>query len=159
MELSRPPGWKPLYGTFKKPVYKPTENKVFNSELESVYKSKKFVDIDFKLPELGTNEKHISVHMYTLKKNNDNTFKKNNDKTLVVDVYISNFKNWTPEPKGSYDYPEKALVENGPYYMTLADNLNSIFKIIAENFTLVEYIECEDKAIYSGEISNFTNYY
>lgn len=74
-----------------------------------------------------------------------------------MDVHISNFKNWTPEPKGSYDYPEKALVENGPYYMNLADNLQSIFDMFAQKYSLVEYNEKNDKAIYSAEYS-FTSF-
>ena len=143
--LSRPPGWKPVYGSFEKPVYKPTENARFRHMIESLSVVKKLTDFNVKIPYCGTNQDHISIHAYTV----DNGNKRN----LIVDVYISNFKEWTPEPKGGYNYPENALVENGPYYMALADDLASVFNIFGNKYSLVEYDKQEDLAIYSAEYS------
>jgi len=141
-----------LYGSFDKPVYtlennfeRLLENHNFKKMIQALPNVKKLTDFNVKLSELGTNEEHISLHLYTITTNNE--------RTIVIDVYISNFKNWTPEPKGSYEYPEKALVENGPYYMELAYNLESIFNIPASKYSFIEYNAESDMVIYSGEYS------
>lgn len=143
--INRPPGWEPMYGSFDRPVYEPSDNHRFNQMIKALSKVKQITDFNIKIPESGTNEEHISVHAYTI---TSETGQK-----LVLDIHISNFKEWTPEPKGGYNYPEEALVSNGPYYMRLADNLQSIFKLSASKYSLIEYNEEEDIAIYSRESS------
>jgi hypothetical protein len=140
--ISRPPGWDSIYGTYEKPVF-PKDNEVIDI-IESLDKAADIADFSTYLPKLGTNTEHIQLEFYTITSSDG-------DRTLVIDVHISDFSEWLPEEKGDWEYPGDCLGNNGPYYMHLADEFQSIMRVPPFGFTLVEYNADEDVAIYSYE--------
>lgn len=143
--VSRPPGWAPMYGTYEKPVY-PIDDREVAPLIESLDQAADIADFKTHIPPLGTNQEHIELRLYTV----TNAEK---ERTLVIDAYIHSFSEWTPEEKGDYEYPERTLSRNGPYYMHLADAFESLFRVGPFGFEFVEYDEAEDLAIFSAEVA------
>lgn len=151
--LSRPPGWDELVGTFEKPVI-PIEERRIRDIIEGMDYASQMADFDCLLPPLGVNDEHIQLHLYTVR----NT--EAEERSLVVDVHISDFGMWLPEDGVTDDghewtYPTDALTSCGPYYMELANNLGEVLRINDMKYSLVEYDESEDYAIFSAEIQGY----
>lgn len=148
--LNRPPGWDELIGSFEKPVI-PIEDRQVDSLLEGLDTSSKMTSFTVLLPPMGVNDEHIQLHCYTVK----NTVEER--RSLVIDVHIDSFSKYLPEDGETddghiWEYPMESLTMCGPYYMDLADNLASVFRIRAMQYSLVEYDEDSDYAIFSGDV-------
>lgn len=142
--ISRPPGWKPMYGTYEKPVY-PKDKEIVDM-LDSLTTTADIADFETAIPSLGTNKEHIRLSFYTITDSEGN-------RTLVIDVYIEDFSEWTPEEKGGWEYPGDNLGMNGPYYMHLANDFEDILAVPPFAFSFVSYNEDDDSAMYSYERS------
>lgn len=133
--LNRPPGWDELIGTFEKPVL-PIDNNQVESVLSGIDTTAKVADFDVLLPPMGHTNEHIQLHCYTVM----NTAEER--RSLVVDVHIDEFSTYLPEDGETDDghewkYPQDSLTMCGPYYMELAENLGSVFRIRAMRYSLV----------------------
>lgn len=140
--ISRPPGWKPLYGTYEKPVY--TDDREITDLLSSIDTAADIATVEASVPPLGTNKEHIQLDFETVTEDDGSRF-------LVIDVHITEFSEWLPEEKGRYEYPEDVLANNGPYYMHLADNLQNILNVPPWGFEFTEYSSDEDHVVYTYE--------
>jgi hypothetical protein len=148
IELDRPPGWKPLYGTYEKPVY--TEDDAVINILSSAVQAADIANLDATVPSMGTNMEHIRLELET--NVNDNGFR-----FLTIEVHIDEFSEWLPEEKGDYEYPERVLSNNGPYYMHLSNELEDIFYVPPFSFEFKEYNSDSDSAVYKYERELYYN--
>lgn len=148
IDLDRPPGWEPLYGTYEKPVY--TEDETVINILSSAVQAADIANLDATVPSMGTNMEHIRLELETSVDDNGFRF-------LTIEVHIDEFSEWLPEEKGNYEYPERVLSNNGPYYMHLSDELEDILDVPPFSFEFKEYNSDSEIAVYKYERELYSN--
>lgn len=131
---------------YTRPVIETDEPRI-NSIVQSLQQSAELIEFSTVLPELGTNLKHITVHLYTIGKKDE--------RKLIVDMHITQFTEFIPEDAQSDEIlpMETELHECGEYYLSLASEISDTYSKNAPfGYVCVEYDSESNYAIFSQEI-------